>query len=113
MKHTISVGSPWLKIGEIVWDDVAGTVTGTIDGNPSNRSILPELSSMISNGPVIVGCPWGAVELQDPAHDPADFLRALMSVVLSIPQITLPQSLANVTPTPFPPLPHPLSEVHY
>ena len=32
----------------------------------SDRAILPNLRSRISNGPVIIGCPWGTVELKGP-----------------------------------------------
>ena len=49
-----------------------------------------------------MGCPWGSLELADPAHDPSDFLTALRSVVLFASHIELPESLADVTPTPFP-----------
>ena len=115
MKHAISIGPPWWQIGEIIWDDVASTVTGTISdlATFSDQSILPRLSAKISNGPLTVGCPWGSVELRDPAHDPADFLRALLSVTMSFRNFSLPDSLSRVSPIPFPPLPQSLPNVDY
>ena len=114
MRHIISIGPPWWHTGEIVWDDVAGTVAGDISGDFTDRSILPDLDALISNAPATVGCPHGSLVLGNPAHDAADFLRCLLSVTASSQRFTLPETLASVTPTPFPvPDPSPSPSVLY
>ena len=114
MKHTIHIGPPWFRLGEIVWDDVDGTVSGTVQGLPSHRRIPERLRAMIGDGPTVVGCPWGSLRLQDPAHDAADFMRAFHCVMVSNQQFSLPDSLASVSPTPFPlPSPRPSPTFEY
>ncbi|MYE02049.1 MAG: hypothetical protein F4Y03_12385 [Alphaproteobacteria bacterium] len=55
----------------IVWDDEAGTVSGT-------HSEVAELQRLFdAPKPVTVGDEGGTWDLRDPAHDPAEFLTAL------------------------------------
>lgn len=97
MKHTIVAREPG-GTAEIVWDDATGEVTG-------NHSQAAELALAIASPPLECRCPWGFVSLADPAHDPADFLTALRSIVSWPLHVVLPQSLADVEPTPYPPAP--------
>ena len=97
MKHTI-VAPALVGTAEIVWDDGAGEVTG-------NHAKVAELALFLAEGRPTAHCPWGAVELRDPAHDPSDFLTALRYVVPMAMHIQLPESLAAVEPTPYPPAP--------
>lgn len=97
MKHTI-IARDLVGTAEIVWDDVTGEVTG-------NHRQAAELALAIADAPMMAYCPWGAVELRDPAHDPADFLTALRSVVAWPLDIDLPESLVDTEPTPYPPAP--------
>ena len=87
----------------LVWDDRTGAVAG-------DHSRAAELAAAIADGQLIVPCPWGSVELADPAHDPSDFLTALRHYVWWPLHVVLPDSLANVTPTPFPEPPVPYGE---
>ena len=97
MKHTI-IARDLVGTAEIVWDDVTGEVTG-------NHRQAAELALAIADAPMTAHCPWGAVELRDPAHDPADFLTALRYIVPRSLDIDLPESLADVEPTPYPAAP--------
>ena len=95
MRHTI-VARENVGTAETVWDDVAGTVTG-------HHSQAAERALAIGNPPMMAYCPWGSVTLQDPAHDAVDFLTALRAVVWWPQHVELPDSLATVEPTPYPP----------
>lgn len=97
MKHSI-IARRLVGTAEIVWDDVTGEVSG-------DHPQAAELALAIGNGPMIANCPWGSVTLADPAHDPADFLTALRFVVAWPLDVELPESLASVEPTPYPPAP--------
>ena len=55
----------------ILWDDEAGTVSGTHSRLPDIRRILAG-SKPVEEG--VCGCVW---RLRDPAHDPAEFLILL------------------------------------
>ena len=60
------------ELRSIVWDDEAGTVSGDhYDVDENIRRILERPK------PMEVGGPWGYWKLQDPAHDPAEFLVVL------------------------------------
>lgn len=71
--HTITLPD-WMRGDElrtIVWDDEAGTVSGT-------HSDVAELQRVFdAPKPVTIGDEGGTWDLQDPAHDPAEFLTAL------------------------------------
>ena len=97
MRHTITAPEP-VGTAEIVWDDVTGEVSG-------NHRQAAELALTIGSGPMIANYPWGSVTLRDPAHDPADFLTALRFVVAVGHKVELPESLASIEPTPYPPAP--------
>ena len=97
MKHTIIAQEP-VGTAEIVWDDVTGEVGG-------DHPQAAELALAIGSAPMTAYCPWGSVTLQDPAHDAADFLTALRFVVAWPQHVELPESLAHVEPTPYPPAP--------
>lgn len=95
MRHVITAMDTGFVPATIVWDDVAGTVSG-------DHSRVPVLAETIGSAPVLARCAWGHVELVDPAHDPRDFLTALGQCVWWQSHIELPESLADVEPTPFP-----------
>lgn len=111
MKHTITVRDTGNREAVIVWDDEAGTVEG-------DHSQVGELNEAFASPPMPIHFPHppGTFELADPAHDAADFLTALRAVVFQPSRIELPESLADVTPTPYPdppPMPGGADEVHY
>lgn len=71
--HTITLPA-WMRSDElrtIVWDDEAGTVSGTHSGLPRIRRALD------APKPVEVGVCGRVWNLRDPAHDPAEFLVLL------------------------------------
>ena len=67
----------WMRGDElrvIVWDDDAGTITGT-------HSDVAELQrGFDAPKPVTIGDEGGTWDLRDPAHDPVEFLTALGNV---------------------------------
>ncbi|MCY4002090.1 MAG: hypothetical protein OXF33_00045 [Rhodospirillales bacterium] len=71
--HTILLPD-WLRgdeIRSIVWDDEAGTVSGT------HREVAELQRVFDAPKPVTIGDEGGTWDLRDPAHDPAEFLTAL------------------------------------
>ena len=64
------------ELRSIVWDDEAGTVSGdhyrVVDGDIQRILDRPK--------PMKVGGPWGYWKLDDPAHDPAEFLVVLYTL---------------------------------
>ncbi len=91
------------QLRAVEWDDDAGTVAG-------DHSAVPYLAKDLAAPtpleiqPVRVMPAWN---LEDPAHDPADFLALALydhdigSVFRS--RVQLPESLRGVEPTPPPP----------
>ena len=100
MKHTITARDTGYREAVIVWDDETGTVEG-------DHSQVGELAAALANPPMPVHFPHppGTFHLVDPAHDAADFLTALRAVVFWPLAVELPESLSDVTPTPYPELP--------
>lgn len=101
MKHRILVqdyieSKPTGRYDDIIWDDVVGTVEGS---HYKVESLNKRLSEPF---PLEFGDETRLFELQDPAHNPSDFLTlvgfALMG--LSPPYVILPNSLKGVSPTP-------------
>ena len=82
----------------VIWDDEAGTVTG-------EHSKVPWMQEGLAlTPPVVMGDVMGTVTLNDPGHDPADFLRLLWRAnwrVLDEPwRSTLPPVFDGVEMTP-------------
>ncbi len=100
MKHYIKIlhytdRRPDGRINHIIWDDEAGTVTG-------DHYKVPSLQEKLSGPmPYIVGGETFECELQDIAHDPADFLVVLGFALMSLkpPEVQLPDSLKDIQPT--------------
>ncbi len=96
MKHRIIVRA-LVREGnaEIIWDDVAGTVTGDHYKVPSLREKLA------GPMPYKTGSEAAIYELQDPGHNAADFLTLLSFATLTLepPDVILPESLQGITPT--------------
>ena len=100
-KHTLMI--PDFMVGRelrsIVWDDEAGAVEG-------EHSQLYRLRDVLAaTPPYVIGDIAETWTLEDPAHDPADFLAALAhllhSDVLSDPlRSTLPPVFDGVEATP-------------
>ena len=95
MRHSITAMDTGLVPATIVWDDVAGTVSG-------DHSRVPVLAEAIRDAPFVARCPWATVELADPAHETRDFLAVLGQCVWWQSRIELSDSLAGVEPTSFP-----------
>lgn len=74
--HTLRIPD-WLRGDElrsIVWDDEAGTVEG-------DHSKVAEFRRVFAaDKPVTIGDPGGTWDLDDPAHDPVQFLTLLGNV---------------------------------
>ena len=67
----------WLRgdaLRSIIWDDDAGTVTGTHDRVADVQRVFD------APKPVTVGDPGGTWDLADPAHDPVQFLTMLVDL---------------------------------
>ena len=82
----------------VIWDDEAGTVTG-------EHSRVPWMQGMLAaTPPVVMGDVMGIVTLNDPGHDPADFLvllgRAYWPVLDEPLRSTLPPVFDGVEMTP-------------
>ena len=83
----------WSRGGElrsIVWDDEAGTVRG-------DHQFVPALEHSFKEK--LIATIQGVTHLNDPAHDPRDFLALLYGDRIEDRGI-LPDSLKDVTPTP-------------
>ena len=97
--HTIMY--PDWRVGRdlrsIVWDDEAGTVEGDHSQIDLIREALDEPIPLVLDDEAAV---W---TLEDPAHDPADFLTLLSLLVdwqpLRPPRLTLPPVFTGVEPT--------------
>jgi len=101
MKHRILVRSMTEGrfdggIDDIVWDDAAGTVEGS---HYKAKSLNKRLKQPF---PLEYGDETSYCVLQDPAHDPADFLALLAVALLTLqpPEVMLPDSLKDIEPTP-------------
>ena len=85
----------------IVWDDEAGAVSGDYFG-------IEELQEAIRRKPLDASNEGRILVLEDPAHDPRDFLRVLAdlwSPILDDDRHLLPESFRDVEPTPILPAP--------
>ena len=87
------------ELRAIVWNDETGEATG-------DHVCAPWLAKTLA-GPaplVIADAPWPHYRLEDPAHDPADFLALILGPGnLGSPypeRVRLPESLRGVEPTP-------------
>jgi len=82
----------------IVWDDEAGTVEGAHSKVPAMQRTLA------APKPVNYSCEGRVLYLDDPGHDPADFLRLLSAAfwpILREPlRSTLPPVFDGVEPSP-------------
>ena len=90
--HTITIPD-WSQDGElrsIVWDDVAGTVEGDHIEVDSFQRVFA------ADKPVTVGDTGLAWELDDPAHDPSQFLAVLWSVYAAVLYEPLCSTLPSV-----------------
>ena len=85
----------------VIWDDEAGTVTGEHSDVPWMQGTLA------ATPPVVMPDPMGTITLNDPGHDPADFLRVLWDAywpVMEEPlRSTLPPVFNSVEMTPVKP----------
>ena len=83
------------ELRSIIWDDEAGTVTG-------DHSKVPYIQGRLSEpAPVMLRNTALLVILQDPAHDPQDFIWLLWRAwpeAMDDDQHTLPEPLRSVTP---------------
>ena len=78
MKHTIQYPE-WnpsrdfdgAELYTIIWDDEAGTV----EGNHPRVPLLQRICE--SDEPYVISRVWGAIDLDDVAHNPQHFLSAL------------------------------------
>lgn len=90
------------SLRSIIWDDLAGTVTGDHEHVPWIQSILQQSTPVYFNYP-------RTVRLEDPAHDPRDFWWLLYDAywpMMSPPlNAGLPPVLRDVTPRPANPMP--------
>ena len=71
--HSIMIPD-WLRGDElrsVVWDDEAGTITGTHNRVADIQRIFD------APKPVTIGDPGGTWDLTDPAHNPREFLTML------------------------------------
>ena len=87
----------------VIWDDEAGTVTG-------EHSRVSDMQRMLAaTPPVEVVDGMRVVTLNDPGHDPADFLRLLWDAYWPVKneplRSTLPPVFNGVEMTPAPPYP--------
>lgn len=92
------------ELRRIVWDDEAGTVQGT----HSAVELIGSVFDQAAHGPIDFGCEWGEYILNDPAHNPSDFLAVVFRHCLSGRQRLedfLPASLTGVKLTQGPPMP--------
>ena len=92
----------------VIWDDEAGTVTG-------EHSRVPEMQEVLAATPPIkMGDVMGTFTLNDPGHDPADFLVLLGDAywpVLDEPlRSTLPPVFDGVVMTSMELPPHPVDD---
>ncbi|MCZ0953909.1 MAG: hypothetical protein OXJ56_15175 [Rhodospirillaceae bacterium] len=90
--HTITIPD-WSQDGElrsIIWDDVAGTVEGDHIEVDSFQRVFA------ADKPVTVGDTGLAWELDDPAHDPSQFLAVLWSVYAAVLYEPLCSTLPSV-----------------
>ena len=82
----------------VIWDDEAGTVTGEHSWVPWMQEVLADTP------PVVMGDVMGTITLNDPGHDPADFLvllgRAYWPVLDEPLRSTLPPVFDGVEMTP-------------
>ncbi len=81
----------------VIWDDEAGTVAG-------EHYDVPWMQGMLAaTPPVVMGDVMGTVTLNDPSHDPADFLvllgRAYWPVLEEPLRSTLPSVFDGVVMT--------------
>ena len=103
--HTIML--PDMLYGDeprtVIWDDSAGTVTGTHSKVPSMQAILDAPKPVDRSGEGIV------LFLKDPGHDPAEFLHLLSAAfwpILDEPlRSTLPPVFDGVELSPLGPAP--------
>ena len=103
MKHTIQYPE-WTpsrdfdgaELYTIIWDDEAGTV----EGDHPQVQVLRLICE--GDGTAIIGRPWGAIELDDVAHNPQHFLSVLndgFGDVAGIPSTAvLPDILKGIEP---------------
>ena len=93
MIHSIRMpdGLNGRELREIVWDDVAGTVSGDHGAVPRIQQLLDKPAPLDFSGD------GQKLVLKDPAHDPADFLRVLRFHWWR--PFELPASLRGVEPT--------------
>ena len=87
------------ELRAIVWNDETGEATG-------DHVCAPWLAKTLAGPMPIVRtrAPWPHYRLEDPAHDPADFLALIFffgRVGVPYPErVRLPESLRGVEPTP-------------
>jgi len=101
MKHRILVrryneGRFEGLIQDIIWDDVKGTVEG------SHYKVASLNKRLKQPFPLEFGDEMTHSILQDPAHDPSDFLSLLAVALLGLepPGVILPDSLKDIKSTP-------------
>ena len=87
------------ELRAIVWNDETGEATG-------DHHYVPTLARALAGPTPLVQdrTPWPHYRLEDPAHDPADFLALILVIGrLGVPypeRVRLPESLRGVEPTP-------------
>ena len=99
MIHTIQQPD-WFVGGlprRILWDDS----TGDVSGDHSDVSIIRALIRQANRDGYLQDTPWGRLNLQDPAHDLADFHAILKwALMADYDRQALPPALRAVDPTP-------------
>ncbi len=95
MKHVIEYEGDTIQ-----WDDEAGVVS-VVPGKETDTGLISWLNARFADAPVTIvapSCP--PIRLQNPAHDPRDFLGLLSCACPWWERVKLPPSLENVKPTP-------------